>query len=213
MDPRFDAIAVLSLLIMLAYLVPFAFSSVRAANLGVDETRASFLIFILGKWCCILLAELLQKIFRISLNVSLSNILLLLYYYYILHVYPCLPGCLVLLWMWNFMRRHYSDMNVIIPVIFGTVLMRARVCTVQCNITYFWWQLYILFAVYYRREHNVWTAARFRYSPDSSGESSLCTQCILNVSGCGLCISTVMHNLPSYGCCSVLLRVLHGWVD
>lgn len=48
-DRRFDMIAALSLLIMLAYLVPFAFSSVRAEQLGIDETKASFLIFILGK--------------------------------------------------------------------------------------------------------------------------------------------------------------------
>lgn len=48
-DLRFDVIAVLSMFIMLGYLVPFAFSSVRAKDLNIEENKASFLIFILGK--------------------------------------------------------------------------------------------------------------------------------------------------------------------
>ncbi|KAF6032576.1 hypothetical protein EB796_009177 [Bugula neritina] len=46
--PAFNLIAFLSWLIMIAYLIPFAFTSVRAVQMGVESGKASFLISILG---------------------------------------------------------------------------------------------------------------------------------------------------------------------
>ena len=45
----FDLVALLSMLIMLAYFIPFAFSSVRAETMGMEPHKAAFLISILGK--------------------------------------------------------------------------------------------------------------------------------------------------------------------
>lgn len=45
----FDLVLVLSCLVMLAYFIPFAFSSVRAETLGMESDKAAFLISVLGK--------------------------------------------------------------------------------------------------------------------------------------------------------------------
>lgn len=45
----FNLVAFLSMMIMLAYFIPFAFSSVRAETMGMESHKAAFLISILGK--------------------------------------------------------------------------------------------------------------------------------------------------------------------
>lgn len=46
----FNLVAILNMFIMLAYFIPFAFSSVRAEHMGIDSKQASFLISILGEF-------------------------------------------------------------------------------------------------------------------------------------------------------------------
>jgi len=47
-NAAFNLVTFLALVLMIAYLIPFAFTSVRAVQMGVESGKASFLISILG---------------------------------------------------------------------------------------------------------------------------------------------------------------------
>ena len=49
LDLKFNIIAILCFFIMLAYLIPFAFTTARAESLGVSKEQSPYLIFIIGQ--------------------------------------------------------------------------------------------------------------------------------------------------------------------